>query len=329
MKRWKISSILFLMFFLSSIQRSYAAVDFVEGVKSEIQTTVNGISEYFSKNLGFVASGGRAEPTASLPEGTIIPINLAISINMGGNFIGKVSSIIEEQDVFKDYSITTDSRLPFLEGPSIYGRIGMNFIPVEIGFKYQIPVSSPSFIEDKTGFSFENEGWGIDIRVPLAGLGLVLASVDLAVGFAYNRMTGSMSIKKSSLENKGSISGTYGTFTINNLVMTSNWKINNYNPYIRLGAKIIIVRAYIELGLNLNEGETTTTLTGDYSSTAGATTSGKLAISSGEKKEKPTDVEIRAGANIPLFVIVGLNVEGRYGINSGNYGVNLALSFIF
>jgi len=40
-------------------------------------------------------------------------------------------------------------------------------------------------------------------------------------------------------------------------------------------------------------------------------------------------VEIRAGANIPLFVIVGLNVEGRYGINSGNYGVNLALSFIF
>jgi hypothetical protein len=111
--------------------------------------------------------------------------------------------------------------------------------------------------------------------------------------------------------------------------MTSNWKINNYNPYIRLGAKIIIVRAYIELGLNLNEGETTTTLTGDYSSTAGATTSGKLAISSGEKKEKPTDVEIRAGANIPLFVIVGLNVEGRYGINSGNYGVNLALSFIF
>jgi len=326
MKRW--FKMILLISFLASQYVFAATTDFVEGVKGEIEDVMTGVSKYFSKNLGFVASGGRVEPTASLPKGTIIPINLALSANVGLDYLGKISEVVESKDVFNEYYISKDTRLPFLGGPAIYGRAGMNFIPIEIGFKYQIPVSSPSFIEDKIGFSFKNKGYGIDLRLPFSRIGIVLASVSLAVGFAYNHMTGSMSIEKGSLVNSGTIGGEHGIFTINNLKLESEWTITNYNPYARLGVKLLIIRAYLELGYNINKGITTTTLTGEYTSTLGKNKTGPLNIS--QKIEETTyDPEIKIGANIPLFIIVGINIEGRRYLSSGNTGISFAFTFIF
>lgn len=280
---------------------------------NEFQTVNKEMSSYLAERTPFFASLGRNAYRAALPGADLLPVSFMVSAGAGMGFMGDFDSIQQASSDVTSIGVDGMSSLPFLIGPSLYGRVSIPKIPVlgsfDFGFKYIQPIELSN-----DDLEYKNLGYGFDVRYAiLRDIPIIpLIHLSLSAGYAYDQLNGEF-------KTKGEIKG--GGYTIDGK-FGPEWNVQSHKFFARATGEIAILSVTVGAGYLMHGGDVTSSLEGSVS----GTTFDPVKTTT---DADGSDVTLMGGVGLSFIPFTTLYFEYNYNTTTEDTAITGAFNFVF
>ncbi len=208
------------------------------------------VANYLGNNMPFINSLGMNDATGAKYGFPFFAVGISGSVGFLPNLTSELASGVNKSVVDTSKLPVSMDFLPIPYGPTIFGRVGIPGIDLDVGLKVGMPVDLT--VQD---FSLKNTAFGGELRYSILSQGLT-PGISVAAGFDY--MDGSLTY---------SDTGSYGSYSVDYKTQSS-WSLVNYHVTARGGYDVLFLSLLGGLQFYVPTGDLTTKTTGTFNSGA-------------------------------------------------------------